>query len=111
MDLLINKYEEIIEKVYKDYAEFLADDLIKIDLVFDRENHHYLLVEMGWQRDYYLYGTLLHLDIIDHKIWIHHDGTEDGIAEELIKEGIAKEDIILGFKPPEIRPYINYAVS
>jgi len=26
---------------------------------------------------------LLHLDIINEKIWIQYDGTEDGIADEL----------------------------
>lgn len=111
MDSLINKYQKVIEKILKDYANFLADDNIKIELIFDKENNRYLLIETGWQNDYRIYGTLLHLDIIDHKIWIQHDGTEDGIADELVREGIAKEDIVLAFKPLEIRAYTGFAVS
>jgi hypothetical protein len=38
MDSLKLKYREIIEKVLKDYADFLGnDENIKIELVFDQE--------------------------------------------------------------------------
>jgi len=110
MDFLGNKYRTIIEKIFQEYAEFLADDEVKIELIFDEKNHRYLLVETGWKNDYRIYGTLLHLDLIDNKVWIQHDGTEDGIADELVKEGIPKKHIILAFKPPEIRPYTGFAV-
>ncbi|MBR8826611.1 MAG: XisI protein [Gomphosphaeria aponina SAG 52.96 = DSM 107014] len=111
MDFLVKKYSQIIEKILKDYAEFLADEEVKNELIFDEKNNRYLLVETGWQNDYRIYGTLLHLDLIDNKVWIQHDGTEDGIADELVKEGIPKEHIILAFKPPEIRPYTGFAIS
>jgi hypothetical protein len=111
MDYLIDKYRKIIKKIYQEYAIFLENSQVKIELVFDQENNRYLLVEIGWQNDYRIYGTLLHLDIIDHKIWIQHDGTEDGIADELVREGISKKDIVLAFKPAEIRPFTGFAVS
>jgi hypothetical protein len=110
MDSLIIKYQKVIIKIYQEYANFLEDNLIKIELIFDKENNHYLLIETGWQNDYRIYGTLLHLDIIDNKIWIQHDGTEEGIADELVREGIPKQDIVLAFKPPEIRPLTGFAV-
>ncbi|MFM7904363.1 MAG: element excision factor XisI family protein, partial [Microcystis sp.] len=50
-------------------------------------------------------------DIIDQKIWIQHDGTEDGIADELVAAGIPQNQIILAFKSPEIRPYTGFAVA
>lgn len=110
MDSLIKKYQKIIKNIYQEYADFLEDNQVKIELIFDQENHHYLLIETGWQNDYRIYGTLLHLDIIDNKIWIQHDGTEEGIADELVREGIPKKDIVLAFKPPEIRPLTGFAV-
>ena len=42
-----------------------------------------------------IYGPVLHLDIIDNKIWIQQDGTEVGIANELVELGVPKQDIIL----------------
>lgn len=112
MDSLINKYRQIIKKVLKGYAEFLAnDDQIEVELIFDEKNNRYLLIEIGWQNDRRIYGTLLHLDLINHKVWIQHDGTEDGIADELTQEGISKEHIVLAFKPPEIRQFTDFAIS
>jgi XisI protein len=102
MDSLKIKYREVIKNVLSDYANFLGNDKeVKIELVFDRENDHYLLVEAGWQNGYRIYGTLLHINIVENKLLIQHDGTEEGIAVELIEKGIPKKDIILGFRPHE----------
>lgn len=49
--------------------------------------------------------------IIDGKIWIQRDGTEEGIAADLERAGIAKDQIVLGFRSPEVRPYTGYAVA
>jgi XisI protein len=49
--------------------------------------------------------------MIDERVWIQLDNTEDGIAEELIAAGIPKQDIVLGFHEPEIRPYTGFAVA
>jgi hypothetical protein len=112
MASLIAQYRQIIEKTFQDYADFLdTDRQIQIELVLDQTRNRYLLVETGWQNGYRIYGTLLHIDIIDQKIWIQHDGTEDGIADELVGAGIPQNQIILAFKSPEIRPYTGFAVA
>jgi hypothetical protein len=54
---------------------------------------------------------LLHIDIIDNQLWIQHDGTEEGIAGELVAVGISKKHIVLGFKPPEQRKHTEFAVA
>ena len=112
MDSLNNQYRDVVEKVLKDYADFLSsDDEVLVELVFDRERDRYLLVETGWQNGYRIYGTLLHIDIVDSKLWIQHDGTEEGIAMELVAAGIPKERIVLGCKPPEQRKHTEFAVA
>ncbi|TFI50853.1 hypothetical protein BLD44_029445 [Mastigocladus laminosus UU774] len=51
------------------------------------------------------------LDLIDGKIWIQRNGTEEGIAADLERAGIPKEHIVLGFRPPELRQYTDYGVA
>lgn len=112
MDSLTNQYRQIIKNILEEYADFLGnDEQVKNELVLDEKNDRYLLVESGWQNGYRIYGTLLHIDLIDHKLWIQHDGTEEGIANELVAAGIPKAHIILAFKSPEIRQYTEFAVS
>ncbi len=112
MDSLKEQYRNIIEKILIEYEEFLGNDEIStIELVFDRERDRYLLTETGWHNDYRIYGTLLHLDIIEDKVWIQQDGTEDGIADELVSAGIPKEKIVLAYKPIENRKIMDFAIS
>jgi hypothetical protein len=66
---------------------------------------------VGWEGSRRVHGALIHVDIVDGKIWIHRDGTEDGIAGELEEAGIPKSAIVLGFREPDVRPYTGYAVA
>ncbi|BCL34723.1 XisI protein [Nostoc sp. MS1] len=112
MDSLKGEYRTIIEKVLQEYADFLgSDEEVEVELVFDRERDRYLLVEAGWQNGYRIYGTLLHIDIIDHKLWIQHDGTEEGVAVDLVAAGIPHEQIVLAFRTLEQRKHTDFAVS
>lgn len=71
----------------------------------------YLLVETGWKNGRRIYGTLLHIDVINGKIWIQQDGTEAGIANELVALGVPKDRIVLGFKSLQRRQITEFAAS
>ncbi|MGB3512910.1 MAG: element excision factor XisI family protein [Microcoleaceae cyanobacterium] len=68
-------------------------------------------MEIGWHHRKRIYGTLIHIDIIDQKIWIQQDGTEEGIANELVHLGISPQQIVLAYKTPERRKITDFAVS
>jgi hypothetical protein len=108
----LDTYRDIIERVLADYASVpYAHGDIQTETVFDRANDHYLLVNVGWERDRRIHGSLVHIDIINSKVWIQRDGTEHGIAHDLVDAGIPKSEIVLGFRPPEVRPYTEFAVA
>lgn len=58
-----------------------------------------------------VHGCLIHIDIIDGKIWIQRDGTEDGLATEFVKAGISKDRIVLGFRSEELREDSEFAIA
>lgn len=76
---------------------------IQSKTIFDREADSYMLVTLGWHADKRIHGCLVHIDIINGKVWIQRDGIEYGIAYELEKAGIPKADIVLGFHTPDVR--------
>lgn len=39
---------------------------------------------------------------MDGKIWVQQDGTEVGIANELVELAVPKKDIVSGFNPPKL---------
>lgn len=61
--------------------------------------------------EYQLYGVLIHIDLKNNKVWIQYDGTEVGVANELLERGIPREDIVLAYHSPFMRQYDGFAVS
>ena len=108
----IEKYRSYIQQLLKEYASLAsADEEVETQTIFDTENDHYQLVYAGWKKRKRMYGCVLHLDIKEGKIWIQHDGTEIGMANELVKLGVPKEDIVLAFHEPFVRQYTGFAIG
>jgi len=63
------------------------------------------------QNAYRVRRTSLYLRIIDGKIWIEEDGTEDSIVEELMAEEISQNEIVLAFHSPVLRPLTDFAIA
>ena len=108
----LDNYRESIQQIISGYAKRLSgsgDDVL--DAVFDTVHDHYLLIEAGWRGERRTYGNLIHINIKEEKIWIQHDGTEVGVANELIERGVPKEDIVLGFHSPFMRQHTEFAVG
>jgi hypothetical protein len=80
-------------------------------LLFDRKRDRYLIVDTGWERGDRVYGTIVHVDICEGRVWVQYDGTERGVAPELVTAGIPRESIVLGFREPELRKYTGFAAA
>lgn len=105
-------YRQIIRNILSEMVHIryaYAD--IQNEAVFDRDNDRYLVVSVGWQKVKRVHGCLVHLDIVDNKVWVQRDGTEDGIANVLVAAGIPKDCIVLGFHSSDVRPYTGFAFA
>ena len=109
---LLDRWRETLEKILKYYADlpYRYGDVTTRMIISDDRNHFMLLHE-GWEDHRRVYGTIVHAEIRDDKIWIHYDGIEDGIADELVTAGVPKDCIVLAFHPLEIRQHTGYAVA
>jgi len=109
----LNWYRQLIRESLLERAKSRSpNDPVKSETVFDRESDRYQLVSVGWKdSNTRIYGCVLHVDIIDGKIWVQHDGTEDAIAEQLVAKGVPKQDIVLAYHAPYLRQYTEYAVG
>ncbi len=58
-----------------------------------------------------MHGCVVHIDIINGKVWIQYDGTNRPVAEELLAAGIPREDIVPAFHPVDVRPHTQFAVT
>jgi hypothetical protein len=111
MDTL-DTYRQIIQNLLTEYVGLqYAYGEIQNETIFDREADRYLVMSVGWQDVRRIHGCLIHVDIINGKVWIQRDGTEHGITDELVAAGIPKDRIVLGFHPPQVRQHTEYAVA
>ncbi|MBA3786737.1 MAG: XisI protein [Acidobacteria bacterium] len=113
----IKKLCDLIEKVLCEHAEFYRaanarnSDENMVETVFDRDGNHYVLFNIAWEGYDRTHYAVVHLDIINGKIWIQKDETEEGVATDLEKYGVPKDKIVLAFKSPALRKYTEYAAA
>ena len=102
----------LIERILIDYAKIpYSHGDFQLQTVFDREQNHYLLMIVGWDGIRREHGCLVHVDIIDGKLWIQRDGTEYSIAQELLDAGVLKSRIVLAFRSLKKRRLTDFAVA
>lgn len=107
-----NHWCSILEKILLEYVAILKPyGDVKTYLITSEDHNHFLLMHEGWNDQKRVHGMIVHAEIQDGKIWIHYDGTEDGITDELVAAGVPKDHIVLAFHPPHIRPHTGYAIA
>ena len=104
-------YSQIIQDILSNHSRNYTANGTEIQLLFDTQRHHCQVLNIGWKQQIRTYGVIIHVDIKDDKIWIQRDGTEIGVANELIAAGVPKEDIVLGFHAPYKRQFTGFAVG
>ena len=108
----INQYRQYIQNILLEKSQRSSKNKIfseyEVQTIFDTERDHYQLLSVGWRNNKRNFGCVLHLDIKDGKIWIQHDSTDIGIANQLLEMGVPKEDIVLAFHEPEVRQFTGF---
>lgn len=106
----LDKYRSYLKQLFEKYGHISSSTQdIESQIIVDEKHDHYQLVHVGWRNNRRTYGCVLHIDIKNNKIWIQHDGTEIGMANELVALGVPKEDIVLAFLAPYKRQYTGFA--
>jgi hypothetical protein len=101
-----------VQQILTRYAQIQpAYGEIERETIFDRDRDRYQVVNTGWENRRRVYGCLIHIDIKDGKIWVQYDGTERGIANELVELGIPKQNIVLAYQSPYMRQFTEFAVG
>jgi hypothetical protein len=111
----IDRYRQYIQQLLTERAQRISIQQstreYEVQTIFDTARDRYQLLYVGWRGSKREFGCVLHLDIKDGKIWIHHDGTEIGIANQLVEMGVPKQDIVLAFHEPEVRQFTGFGTG
>lgn len=92
-------YADILNQVVREEAKLQpsVQPRLKVVSSCDREAGQFLLVVIGWDNQrHWMHNILFHAQLVEGKVVIEEDMTEEGLTPSLIAAGIPEEDIISG---------------
>ncbi len=110
----LTRYREVIKDCLAETAALFRrsqNKNVETILVLDEEQDCYVLADLGWTQTGRVAATPVFLRLRDGKIWVEVDMLEEGITKDLLAAGVPKEDIVLAFHHPEMRPLTDFAVA
>ncbi|PSF31379.1 XisI protein [Aphanothece hegewaldii CCALA 016] len=106
-------YRSLIQKILTEYHQQFSQACppdVEMLLAFDEKRDQYLWFQVGWTPQERIKGISVHVRLKNDKIYIEEDWTEEGIATDLLREGVSKEDIVLAFHDPKTRKFTEFAM-
>ncbi|WP_042711063.1 XisI protein [Crocosphaera watsonii WH 8501] len=110
----ITHYQSLIKKILLEYEKLssqVTDPDIDETLIFDDLRSQYLWFNIGWKNGERVKAISVYVRIKNDKIWIEEDWTEEGIANELLRGDVPKEDIVLAFYDAETRKHTDFEIA
>src|SRR5438093_8279724 len=105
----VDKYRTILRNVMAEYASNGQENGdVRTELVIDETQKQFEVICVGWKNDERVHYCVLHVDIIDGKLWIQVNNTDRKIGEELVEAGVPREDIVLAFHPAKLREHTEF---
>jgi len=113
------EYRQLICDILIEYTKIpYSYGKIEYETVFDEQQNRYLVIILGREpmpelsptATRRVHGCLIHIDIIGDRVFIQRDGTEEGIANELVEAGIPENKIVLAYKSERIRRDLGLAI-
>lgn len=112
MDKKIKSYQAVLEKYLQEEANDKVIPGIEFQVIADKQNNHYQLVETGWYDSHYIHSVIFHFQIKNNgKIWLLINNSDILVADELMKRSVPASDIVLGFQPANVRQFTGFATA
>lgn len=102
----------VIVTLLTDLAETITlEEEVEAVVIADREGDNYQLLFLGWEGERRVFDTAVYIRLRHDKVWIEQNALPDRVGELLVAAGIPREQIVLGFHPPHVRPLTDFAVA
>jgi XisI protein len=105
-------YRQILIKILKDLARAPINGDIQTIAIIDIEGDHYQILDIGWDENgQRVFQPMIHLDLIQNKVWIQENMTDLDIAKQMVDSGVSASDIVLGLHSRSLRQFSDYAIE
>ena len=106
------RYRSIIIDVLQDVVARSQAGSVRTVSVFDEASNQYQVLDIGWDESgKRIFQPMIHLELLNGKIWIQENLTDLDIAKVFLEYDIEKSDIVLGLHFPGLRQFSEYAIE
>ncbi len=108
----ISQYRHLICQLLLQSAHAPANGAVQTVPILDTERDRYQLLDIGWdEAGQRVFQPMIHVDILNGKVWIQENATDLDIAKQLVAAGVPPADIVLGLHSPTVRRFSDYALE
>lgn len=107
----LTRYRSLVMEILQEHARLTdrTEQGVESHTIFDTERERYMMFRVGWREHNRVCTPFLYIRFKNDQIWIEEDWTEEGIATDLLRANIPKEDIVLAFHHPQKRAYTEFS--
>jgi hypothetical protein len=107
------RYRNVIIDVLRATAARSGDcSQVRTVTVFDESSDHYQILDLGWDNSgKRVFQPMIHLELLDGKIWIQENMTDLDVAKVLLEWGVEPSDIVLGTHSASLRRFSADAIE
>ncbi|MEM9217467.1 MAG: XisI protein [Cyanobacteria bacterium P01_F01_bin.150] len=109
----VGQLSAVLHQILQEYCDILNRNTDKptSTVIVNDDHTRYLVITEGWKEQTRVHTLIFDAELRNSKIWLHHDGLDHGITEDLHAAGVSKDQIVLAFHPPHIREHTGYAIA
>jgi XisI protein len=102
----------IIDALNEVAARSANNGEVRTVTVFDESSNQYQILDLGWDDGgKRVFQPMIHLELLDGKIWIQENMTDLDVAKVLLGWGVEPSDIVLGMHSASLRRFSEYAIG
>jgi XisI protein len=106
------RYRQLIIQLLMQHLSAPVNGEVITMPILDQERDHYQLLDIGWdEAGKRVFQPIIHIDLLDGKIWIQENAMDVDIAKDLVAEGVEPLDIVLGLHSRSLRRFSEYGVE
>jgi XisI protein len=107
------RYQNAIIEALQEVAARSGDSgKVRTVTVFDESSNQYQILDLGWDESgKRIFQPMIHLELLDGKVWIQENMTDLDVAKVLLEWGVEPSDIVLGMHSASLRRFSEYAIE
>ena len=108
----VEERKQLIKRILQEVYEYFSEVKdVRIEFVCDDTLGHYAIIQVGRLQGRRIHCTVAHVDVTENRVYVECNRTDIDVVEMIQKAGVPDSEIVLGWHPPHLREYTEFALA